>query len=197
MRVISLFLVGLLAATTAAAQTVASPAPVTPAAPAAVAQAASQDAGKQAETRGTLRGQLPLPVDIPRIEREVQREPALKLDEDKIRFYVLILGKRPPTWEEIVGDYDLMNGPTRAHGGAAMTHKEFLEMVTPKELQELFGGTNANSLAVAQAAIMNAVGQSLVKKAVQALRSASSDNEVRAIRQQIDRELRALEGRSQ
>jgi hypothetical protein len=196
MRVILWVIVGVLAASTASAQTTSPPAPV-PAPAAVVAQAAPQDDASQTPTRGSARKPLPLPVDQPRIERDAPREPAIKLDEQQLRYYVLIIGKQPPKWEEIVGDYDLMNGPTRAQGGAAMTHKEFLGMVTPKELDELFGGTSANSFAVAQAAIVNAVGQALIKKAVTALRSASSESEVRAIRQQIDRELSALTGRSQ
>ena len=181
MRVISGLAVGLLAASVASAQT---PSPASPPAP-----------SEPTTSRSTLRQTLPLPVDIPRIEREVGREPIIKIDESRIRYYVLIVGKPSPKWEEIVGSYDLMNGPTR--GGAAMTYKEFMNMVTPQELNELFNATSRDSLALAQAAIMNAVGQTMIKKAVQALRGARSENEVRQIRQQIDRELNALSGRQQ
>ncbi len=189
MRVISGLAVGLLMASVASAQTSTSAPPAAPTEPASVS-AQSTDVSR---SRSSLRQSLPLPVDIPRIEREVVREPLIKLDDNRIRYYVLIVGKQSPKWEEIVGSYDLMNGPTR--GGAAMTYKEFMNMVTPQELNELFNATSRDSLALAQSAIMNAVGQSMIKKAVQALRGARSESEVRQIRQQIDRELSALAGR--
>jgi hypothetical protein len=76
-----------------------------------------------------------------------------------------------------------------------MTHQEFLDMVTPNELRELFGGTSANSFALFQAAAMNAAGQFLIKRAVEQIRGARDEREVQAIRQRITRELEALEGR--
>lgn len=195
MRVIPVLAVVLLAASVASAQTVSPAARRTPTEPVSVSAQSGQSEGvTPIQSRSSLRKTLPLPVDVPRIEREIAREPAIKVDDSRIRFYVLIVAKQPPTWEEIVGSYDLMNGPTR--GGAAMTHKEFINMVTPQELNELFNATSRDSLALAQAAIMNAVGQSFIKKAVQALRGARSESEIRQIRKQIDRELSALEGRS-
>jgi hypothetical protein len=133
-----------------------------------------------------------LPVDLEHIQREASKQPAVKLDQEQLRFYVLIVAKQPK-FADFVGDYDLMYGPTP--GGAAMTHKEFLDMVTPTELKELFGGTNANSFALFQAAIMNAAGQFLIKNAIQQIRSAGSERELQEIRQRITRELEALEGR--
>jgi hypothetical protein len=132
-----------------------------------------------------------LPVDIQRIKQEAERQPAVKLDEQQLRYYVLILAKAPKfSFSNVVGDYDLMNGPTK--GGAPMTHSEFLAMVTPKELNELFGATSGSSFAMFQAAVMNAAGQSLIKKAVQELRNAHNDREIAAIRQRIDSELLSL-----
>lgn len=192
MRVIPGFAAVLLAVSVASAQTPAPAAPA-PAGPVTVSAQSGQPDGVQ--SRSSLRQKLPLPIDVPRIEREVAREPVIKFDDSRIRYYVLIVGKQPPKWEEIVGSYDLMNGPTR--GGAAMTYKEFMNMVTPQELNELFNATSRDSLAVAQAAIMNALGQSFIQKAVRSLRNARTQDEVRAIRQQIDRELSALSGRQQ
>jgi hypothetical protein len=133
-----------------------------------------------------------LPVDLAHIQREASRQPIVRLDQEKLRFYVLIVAKQP-NFEDFVGDYDLRYGPTR--GGAAMTHQEFLDMVTPNELRELFGGTSANSFALFQAAAMNAAGQFLIKRAVEQIRGARDEREVQAIRQRITRELEALEGR--
>ena len=99
-------------------------------------------------------------------------------------------GPRGPKFADFIGDYNLKNGPTR--GGAAMTHQEFLNMVTPKELKELFGSTSSSSFAMFQAAVMNAAGQSLIKKAIQEIGQARDQNEIQAIRERIDKELAAL-----
>lgn len=137
-----------------------------------------------------------LPVDIEHIKQEAGKQSAMKLDDQQLRFYVLILAKQPKfSFTEVVGGYDLMNGPTR--GGAAMTHKEFLNMVTPKELNELFGSTSSSSFAMFQAALMNAAGQMIIKKAIQQLRNAHDERDVQEIRQRIDTELRELDGRDQ
>jgi hypothetical protein len=175
-------------------------------APVAAAQSAIKDADaarapavgvgdqeRPAPKSTTRKPPPPLPVDLERIERDAGRQPAVKLDDRQLRFYVLILAKEPRfSFKETVGDYDLMNGPTK--GGAAMTHKEFLAMVTPRELNELFGSTSGSSFAMFQAALMNATGQMLVKKAIQQIRHAHSDQEVSEIRQRIDTELRSLNG---
>ncbi len=139
-------------------------------------------------------GSPPLPVDLDHVQQQAERRPTLKLDEQQLRFYVLVFGKQPK-FSDFVGDYDLLHGPTR--GGAAMTHQEFLNMVTPRELNELFGATSSSSFAMFQAALMNAAGQLLIKKAVQQLRGARDEREVQEIRQRIDRELSALNGESQ
>lgn len=135
-----------------------------------------------------------LPIDIDHVKEGAQKQPAVRLDDQQLKFYVLVLAKAPK-FEDFVGDYDLRNGPTR--GGAAMTHQEFLNMVTPKELKELFGSTSGSSFAMFQAAIMNAVGQSLIKRAVLDIRNARDPREVQAIRERIDHELSALLGRDQ
>jgi hypothetical protein len=134
-----------------------------------------------------------LPIDVGHIKEEIKKQPAVRLDDQQLRFYVLVLAKAPK-FQDFVGDYDLKNGPTR--GGAAMTHQEFLNMVTPKELNELFGSTSGSSFAMFQAAIMNAVGQSLIKKAILDIRGARDEREVQAIRERIDRELSALLGKN-
>jgi hypothetical protein len=160
-------------------QAPAKAAPKTPAAP-AVQSNGSATPEKPAET---------LPVDLEHVKEGAQKQPAVKLDDQQLRIYVLVLAKAP-RFSDIVGDYDLKNGPTR--GGAAMTHQEFLDMVTPRELGELFGATSGSSFALFQAAVMNAAGQALIKKAVQDMRNAHDQREVQAIRDRIDRELAIL-----
>jgi hypothetical protein len=134
----------------------------------------------------------PLPIDLQHIKEQVEKQPAVKLDDQQLRFYVLVVGKEPKfNFNDFIGDYDLKNGPTK--GGAAMTHQEFLDMVTPKALRELQGATSGSSFAIFQSALMNAGVQALIGK----LRAARDDHERQAIRDQIDRELAALLGKEQ
>ena len=127
-----------------------------------------------------------------RVKEQAGRQPAVKLDEQQLRFYVLILAKEP-RFEDFVGSYDLKNGPTK--GGAPMTHQEFLNLVTPRERNELFGATSSSSFAVFQSALMNAAAQTLIKKGIQEIKQARNEREVQVIRERIDKELAALLGR--
>jgi hypothetical protein len=136
-----------------------------------------------------------LPVDLSRIKAQAEKLPLVKLDEDRLRFYVLVLGNKPKevTFKDIVGDYDLMNGPTK--GGAPMTYKEYVNMVTPKEINLLQSSTASGAFALLQAAIMNASGQALLAKAAEAIKHAKDEHEIEAIRERINRELAALLGK--
>jgi hypothetical protein len=133
---------------------------------------------------------IDLPVDLTRIRRALNSTSAARLDETQLRFYLEIIAKQP-TFKEFIGSYDLKNGPVK---GAQMTHQEFLDMVTPKLLHSSAGFTATETL---QVALVNWAAQTAVKKAVNALRNARNDDEVRAIRAQIDRELAALRGGGQ
>jgi hypothetical protein len=169
----------------------ATPEAASHATPATTATPARQPTPKQSDD-ATDAGSPPLPVDLNHIRGEVDHLPAVKLDENQLRFYTLVLAKQP-TSKDFIGDYDLKNGPTK--GGEAMTHQEFVDMVTPKELNQLLGGTNGGALMMLQWAAVNAAGQSLIKKAIQDLRGARDDREVQAIRERIDQELQALLGK--
>ncbi len=183
-RVLALVLVS--GATTLFAQTTP-PAKASPSAPpssTASAPSAPQDATSPSQTT--------LPIDVAHVKEEAERQPAVKLDEQQLRFYVLILAKEPK-FQDFIGSYDLKNGPTK--GGAPMTHQEFLNMVTPRELNELFGSTSASSFALFQSAVVNAAAQSLIRKGIQEIKQARNEREVQAIRERIDKELAALLGK--
>lgn len=124
--------------------------------------------------------------NLDRIRLALSREPKITLDEGQIRFYVEVLAKLPRI-EEIIGKYDLMHGPTR--GGAPMTHNEFLSMVTPREL---YGSAGIKPVELLQFALTSWLGKAFVKKVVEDLRNASSEREIQAIRDRIDRELAAI-----
>jgi hypothetical protein len=133
-----------------------------------------------------------LPIDVSRVKEQAERQPAVKLDEQQLRFYILILAKEPK-FQDFIGSYDLRNGPTR--GGAPMTHQEFMNMVTPRELNELLGGTSGSAFALVQAAAVNVAAQSLIRKGIQEIRQAHNEREVQTIRERIDKELAALLGK--
>lgn len=128
--------------------------------------------------------------NLDRIKRALGKEPRITFDEGQVRFYVEVLAKLPRI-EEIIGKYDLMNGPTRR--GAPMTHQEYLNMVTPREL---YGSAGIKPAEVLQFALVNWLGQAFVRKVVNDLRNASSEREIQEIRDRIDRELAAIRGRS-
>lgn len=129
-----------------------------------------------------------LPVDMARIREALRQDPKLRLNSDELKFYVDIIG-RIPTFEEIVGDFDLRNGRVP---GAPMTHDEFLSMVTPKDLNSTTGISAMETLGVA----LTSWGMiSLVKKAYEEYKKAATERERRAIQEQIERELRELQKR--
>ena len=129
-----------------------------------------------------------LPVDMAKIREALRQDPKLRLNTDELRFYVDIIG-RIPTFEEIVGDFDLRNGRVP---GAPMTHDEFLSMVTPKDLNSTTGISAMETLGVA----LTSWGMiSLVKKAYEQYKKAATERERRAIQEQIERELRELQKR--
>lgn len=126
--------------------------------------------------------------DLERVKAQLNRAPGLKLDDGQLRFYVEVIAKQPSI-ADMIGSYDLMNGPTKR--GAPMTHQEFLNMVTPKELYGS-GGIKAGELL--QFALTNWLGQQVIKRAMEDLKNARTEHEVQEIRARIERELAALKG---
>ena len=84
-----------------------------------------------------------LPVSLDRIRRALSRPPALDL-RGKPVFRVEVFGRKP-TIEDILGP-DFLRGPV-PYGG--MTHQEFLNMVTPKDVQGYAAFTNKEGMVVA------------------------------------------------
>jgi hypothetical protein len=86
-----------------------------------------------------------LPVSLDRIQRALAKTPMLKFDEqEKPIFRVQVFGDKP-TIEEILGA-DFGKGPV-PYGG--MTHQEFLDLVTPKDVQGYAAFSNREGAAVA------------------------------------------------
>lgn len=131
-----------------------------------------------------------IPVDVEKIKNALERPNTLHLDDSQLRFYATVTAKIP-TFEDFVGDFDLKNGPVPRAG---MTHQEFLNMVTPKELYSSAGITAPEML---QFAITNWAAQQVIKKGLQEIRQARTQREIQTIRERINRELAALAGKSQ
>lgn len=126
-----------------------------------------------------------LPVSLDRIQRALEGPPPIKLQEEHPVFRVEVFGKKP-TLEDLLGE-KFWIGPT-PYGG--MTHQEFMQMNTPKELQPYAGFTG--KYLVAESAL-TIVEQWALKKAVQHYETAHDDREREVARKEVLDELAALE----
>ena len=127
------------------------------------------------------------PDDLDRIKAALKRPNTIILTDTQVRFYVEIRAKFPSV-EDMFRGVDLLYGP-RA-GGPAMTHSEYLSMVTPKDTIASSGGIKPTE--ALQFAVTNWLGQMLVRKALEEINNAKSEAEVEAIRERISKELAAL-----
>lgn len=125
-------------------------------------------------------------AELSRIKRALANGPAIKLTDQQLRFYVEILAKMP-TFAEYSKGYDFINGPTKR--GDPMTHQEYLDLVTPKELHSSGGITAPEML---QFAVTNWLGKTLIQKALDDVSHAKDEHEIQQIRERINRELEAL-----
>ena len=95
-----------------------------------------------------------------------------------------IFGRRP-TIEDILGR-DFLRGPV-PYGG--MTHQEFLNMVTPKDVQGYAAFSNKQGLAVAATSVAL---QWALQKAVQKYHDAKQEREREAARKEVEEALAEL-----
>jgi hypothetical protein len=129
-----------------------------------------------------------LPVSLERIRKAVAAQPALSLPssgrKDLPRFYVEIVGT--PAFDTFLEGFDLVNGPV-PYGN--MTHREFLSMVTPKELYSQAGFGAAEVL---QAALFFKGVEWLARKGATTAIKAKRERDLNAIRGTIKLELTEL-----
>jgi hypothetical protein len=139
---------------------------------------------------GSQAGEAPAISDaaLARIRKGVASDVRPKLDDRQFRYYVQILAKQQ-AFSQFTKGYNWKDGATR--GGNPMTHQEFLNMVTPKEMYSSAGITPTDLL---QFSITNWLGQALIKKALNDIGNARTERELREIRDRIDRELALLRG---
>lgn len=132
-----------------------------------------------------------LPVSLDKIQRQLARAPLIKLDvpsrpqsTDLPLFRVEIEGQRL-TIEEILGP-DFLRGPV-PYGG--MTHQEFLNMVTPTDVQGYAAFSNKEAATVAVTAFAL---QWALKTAIREFQEAKDERAREAARKEVQEALEAL-----
>lgn len=125
-----------------------------------------------------------LPVDVEKIQRALSREPAIRVTEQRPVFRVEVFGRKP-TIEEILGP-DYLRGPVARAG---MTHQEFLNMVTPKDVQGYAAFDNKQAAVVA---VTSFAFQYALAKAIKKFHEAKQEREREQARQEVEEALAAL-----
>ncbi len=127
-----------------------------------------------------------LPVSLDRIQAALARTPMLRFDKDaRPVFRVQVFGDRP-TIEDILGP-DYVAGPV-PHG--SLTHQEFLQMVTPKDVQGYAAFSNEEGAVVASTSLLF---QWTLQKAIQKFNESRDEREREAARKEVLDALNALE----
>jgi hypothetical protein len=127
-----------------------------------------------------------LPVSLSRIQRALSRPPAIRLEGQRVVFRVEVLGQKL-TIEDILGP-DYLKGPVPSYGG--MTHQEFLNMVTPKDVQGYAAFNNREAFTVAATSFAL---QWALQKAIHKFETAKQEREREAARKEVQEALADLE----
>jgi hypothetical protein len=157
----------------------------TPQSPAATPAAAPDEATTQP-------AQAPTPtvdpdsigVSLERIQKGVTKPQAIKLSENRQIYRVEIFGAKPSI-EDILGP-DFWRGPV-PYGG--MTHQDFLDLVTPKDVQGYAAFSNKQGMVVAATSIAL---QWALQKAIDKVKEAKNDRAKEAAQKEVQDALDAL-----
>jgi hypothetical protein len=125
-----------------------------------------------------------LPVNLRKIQRAVSRPPAIRTESTRPVFRVQIFS-RNPTIDDILGP-DWRKGPTPL---GAMTHQEFLDIVTPTDVRGYAAFDNRQGLIVAATSFAL---KWAVQKALDKLDQAQTERQKEAARKEVDEALAAL-----
>jgi hypothetical protein len=127
-----------------------------------------------------------LPVDMDRIQKALAKTPMLRFDKsERPVFRVQVFGDKP-TLDDILGP-DWQKGPV-PHGG--MTHQEFLNLVTPKDVQGYAAFSNKEGMTVAATSLLL---QWTLQKAIRKYNETKDEREREAARREVMEALNALE----
>jgi hypothetical protein len=133
----------------------------------------------------------PSAASLERIQKRLMQDPAIKLDKQPIDG-----GRGLPTFrvqvdapaltvEQILGP-DFLRGPVPA---TSMTHQEFLDLVTPKDVRGYAAFTNEEGITVA---LTSTALQWALKHALEQWRNAKDERAREAARREVDDALAAL-----
>jgi hypothetical protein len=125
-----------------------------------------------------------LPVNINRIRKALSRAPAIRPENTRAVFRVQVFS-RSPTIDDILGP-DWRKGPTPL---GAMSHQEFLNLVTPTDVQGYAAFDNKQAVTVAATSFAL---QWAVSKAMKKLDEAMTERQKDAARKEVDEALAAL-----
>ncbi|MEO7271699.1 MAG: hypothetical protein ABI211_06795 [Vicinamibacterales bacterium] len=125
-----------------------------------------------------------LPISLARIQKAVTKPQAIKLTENRNVYRVEVFGDNP-TIQDILGP-DFLRGPVPYSG---MTHQEFLNMVTPKDVQGYAAFSNSQGMVVAATSIAL---QWAVQKALDKYKDARNDRAKAAATREVQEALDAL-----
>jgi hypothetical protein len=159
----------------------AQPAPASGAA-AESSQIEERDTTPQPATNGSP---ADLPVSLNRIQRALSRPAVIRVKGDRVVFRVEVLGRKP-TIEDILGP-DYLKGPV-PYGG--MTHQEFLNMVTPKDVQGYAAFNNREAFTVAATSFAL---QWALQKAIHKFETAKQEREREEARKEVQEALADLQ----
>jgi hypothetical protein len=149
------------------------------------AGAGSQDNGSQVASE-TVAGIDPdaLPVNLDRIQRGLSRPPAINPSSTRLVYRIEVFGRKP-TITDILGP-DYLKGPAMA---GPMTHQEFLNLVTPKDVQGYAAFDNKQGIMVAATSFAL---QWALRQAIQKFDDAQTARQKEAARKEVDEALAAL-----
>jgi hypothetical protein len=152
----------------------------------AVQQASPQQQAPDPPKKKAQADLAALPVDLERIQKALANTPRLRFDESqRPDFRVQVFGEKP-TIDDILG-------PDWAKGAvppSAMTHQEFLNLVTPKDVQGYAAFSNEQAATVAASSF---VLQWTLQKAIQKYNETQDERARAAARQEVLDALKALE----
>jgi hypothetical protein len=125
-----------------------------------------------------------LPVNVERIQRALSKRPAIRLETNRPVFRVEVFAPKP-TIVDILGP-DYLKGPA-PYGG--MTHQEFLNMVTPKDVQGYAAFSNKQAVTVAMTSLAL---QWALQKAIKKFNDAKAERDREAARKEVEEALAEL-----
>ena len=157
----------------------------TPPAPGSSTPATPQKPAESPEASAAPAADLPVSVD--RIKEALSRPPAIRLEDSRPVFRVEVIGQKL-TIEDILGP-DYLKGPVPAVAGG-MTHQEFLDLVTPKDVQGYAAFSNGEGMVVAATSFLQ---QWALQKAIHKFQEAKSNREREAARKEVQDALAELE----